>query len=132
MPIDIKPSDQNLQYWLGLSDLRRGLALINAVTNSKRLSQQRRRDPSGPLKLAKTERKSKGLSQSKSSLRYNIHAACAMKKIGFLSFGHWNASPQSQTRSASNALILTWRFCFVRQRDGSGSAKDPAPRWDQV
>src|ERR1700728_2742718 len=28
-----------------------------------------------------------------------------MKKIGFLSFGHWTASPQSQTRSASDALL---------------------------
>ncbi|WP_193610824.1 LLM class flavin-dependent oxidoreductase [Nocardioides lijunqiniae] len=27
-----------------------------------------------------------------------------MKKIGFLSFGHWSASPQSQTRSASDVL----------------------------
>ena len=28
-----------------------------------------------------------------------------MKKIGFLSFGHWLASPYSQVRSASDALI---------------------------
>jgi alkanesulfonate monooxygenase SsuD/methylene tetrahydromethanopterin reductase-like flavin-dependent oxidoreductase (luciferase family) len=28
-----------------------------------------------------------------------------VKKIGFLSFGHWNASPYSQVRSASDALI---------------------------
>lgn len=28
-----------------------------------------------------------------------------MKKIGFLSFGHWAPSPQSQTRSASDALL---------------------------
>jgi len=28
-----------------------------------------------------------------------------MKKIGFLSFGHWHDSPQSQTRSASDALL---------------------------
>jgi alkanesulfonate monooxygenase SsuD/methylene tetrahydromethanopterin reductase-like flavin-dependent oxidoreductase (luciferase family) len=28
-----------------------------------------------------------------------------MKKIGFLSFGHWTASPQSQTRSASDTLL---------------------------
>ena len=30
-----------------------------------------------------------------------------MKKIGFLSFGHWNPSPQSGTRSASDALLQT-------------------------
>src|SRR4051794_403594 len=28
-----------------------------------------------------------------------------MKKIGFLSFGHWTPSPQSQTRTASDALL---------------------------
>src|SRR3954463_7048329 len=28
-----------------------------------------------------------------------------MKKIGFLSFGHWSASPYSQVRTASDALI---------------------------
>jgi len=28
-----------------------------------------------------------------------------MKKIGFLSFGHWTPSPQSQTRSASDTLL---------------------------
>ena len=30
-----------------------------------------------------------------------------MKKIGFLSFGHWNPSPQSVTRSAADALLQT-------------------------
>ena len=28
-----------------------------------------------------------------------------MKHIGFLSFGHWTPSLQSQTRSASDALL---------------------------
>jgi hypothetical protein len=28
-----------------------------------------------------------------------------MKKIGFLSFGHWTASPQSQTQSAADVLL---------------------------
>ncbi|HMK78442.1 MAG TPA: LLM class flavin-dependent oxidoreductase, partial [Xanthobacteraceae bacterium] len=28
-----------------------------------------------------------------------------MKKIGFLSFGHWTPSPQSQTRSAADTLL---------------------------
>src|ERR1700678_1451031 len=28
-----------------------------------------------------------------------------MKKIGFLSFGHWTPAPQSQTRSAADALL---------------------------
>ena len=29
----------------------------------------------------------------------------ARKSIGFLSFGHWSPSPQSQTRSAADALL---------------------------
>ena len=28
----------------------------------------------------------------------------SMKHVGFFSFGHWTPSPQSQTRSASDAL----------------------------
>ncbi|TIV91245.1 MAG: LLM class flavin-dependent oxidoreductase, partial [Mesorhizobium sp.] len=28
-----------------------------------------------------------------------------MKKIGFLSFGHWSPSPQSGTRSGADALL---------------------------
>ena len=28
-----------------------------------------------------------------------------MKKIGFLSFGHWTPSPQSGTRSAADTLL---------------------------
>ena len=28
-----------------------------------------------------------------------------MKKIGLLSFGHWTPSPQSETRSAADALL---------------------------
>ena len=28
-----------------------------------------------------------------------------MKKIGFLSFGHWTPSPQSGTRAAADALL---------------------------
>jgi len=30
-----------------------------------------------------------------------------MKHIGFLSFGHWTPSPQSQVRSAADALTQT-------------------------
>ncbi len=32
-----------------------------------------------------------------------------MKKIGFLSFGHWTPSPQSQTRSAADVLLAVHR-----------------------
>jgi len=30
-----------------------------------------------------------------------------MKKIGFLSFGHWTPASQSQTRSAADTLLRT-------------------------
>jgi len=31
-----------------------------------------------------------------------------VKKIGFLSFGHWTPSPHSQVRSASDSLLQYW------------------------
>src|ERR1700678_53353 len=34
-----------------------------------------------------------------------LRGSLRMKKIGFLSFGHWTPSPQSQTRSAADALL---------------------------
>ena len=34
-----------------------------------------------------------------------LRGSIGMKKIGFLSFGHWTPSPQSQTRSAADALL---------------------------
>ena len=37
--------------------------------------------------------------------RWSAGQGPLVKKIGFLSFGHWSASPYSQVRSASDALI---------------------------
>jgi len=34
-----------------------------------------------------------------------IYWMIRMKRIGFLSFGHWTPSPQSETRSAADALL---------------------------
>src|SRR5438309_2060451 len=49
-----------------------------------------------------------------------------MKHIGFLSFGHWTPSPQSQTRTAADmARRHTDRFLEVLK--GEGFAK-PNPR----
>ena len=45
-----------------------------------------------------------------------------MKKIGFLSFGHWTPSPQSQTRSASDALLQSIDLAVAAEELGSDGA----------
>ena len=45
-----------------------------------------------------------------------------MKKIGFLSFGHWNPSPQSQTRSASDVLLQSIDLAVEAERIGMDGA----------
>ena len=49
-----------------------------------------------------------------------------MKKIGFLSFGHWSASPYSQVRSASDALHPVDRA--RRGGRGAGRGRRVLPR----
>ena len=45
-----------------------------------------------------------------------------MKKIGFLSFGHWTASPQSQTRSAADALLQSIDLAVAAEEVGADGA----------
>jgi alkanesulfonate monooxygenase SsuD/methylene tetrahydromethanopterin reductase-like flavin-dependent oxidoreductase (luciferase family) len=45
-----------------------------------------------------------------------------MKKIGFLSFGHWTPSPQSQTRSAPDALRQSIDLAVEAERLGMDGA----------
>ena len=45
-----------------------------------------------------------------------------MKKIGFLSFGHWTASPQSQVRSASDALLQSIDLAVAAEEVGADGA----------
>ena len=45
-----------------------------------------------------------------------------MKKIGFLSFGHWTPSPQSQTRSASDALLQSIEIAVAAEGLGADGA----------
>ncbi|WP_349436239.1 LLM class flavin-dependent oxidoreductase [Pararhizobium sp. A13] len=45
-----------------------------------------------------------------------------MKKIGFLSFGHWNPSPQSQTRSAGDALLQSIDLAVAAEELGADGA----------
>jgi len=45
-----------------------------------------------------------------------------MKKIGFLSFGHWAPSPQSQTQSAADALLQSIDLAMEAERLGMDGA----------
>lgn len=45
-----------------------------------------------------------------------------MKKIGFLSFGHWSASPQSGTRTASDALLQSIDLAIAAEEVGADGA----------
>src|SRR6185436_141077 len=46
----------------------------------------------------------------------------AMKKIGFLSFGHWTPSPQSQARSAADVLLQSIDLAVEAERLGLDGA----------
>jgi alkanesulfonate monooxygenase SsuD/methylene tetrahydromethanopterin reductase-like flavin-dependent oxidoreductase (luciferase family) len=46
----------------------------------------------------------------------------AMKKIGFLSFGHWTPSSQSQTRSAADVLLQSIDLAVEAERLGMDGA----------
>lgn len=46
----------------------------------------------------------------------------AMKKIGFLSFGHWTPSPQSATRSAADALLQSIDLAVAAEELGADGA----------
>ncbi len=45
-----------------------------------------------------------------------------MKKVGFLSFGHWTPSPQSQTRSAADALLQSIDLAVAAEALGADGA----------
>ena len=45
-----------------------------------------------------------------------------MKKIGFLSFGHWTPSPQSATRSAADALLQSIDLAVAAEELGANGA----------
>ena len=45
-----------------------------------------------------------------------------MKKIGFLSFGHWNPSPQSQARSAMDVLLQSIDLAVAAEELGADGA----------
>jgi alkanesulfonate monooxygenase SsuD/methylene tetrahydromethanopterin reductase-like flavin-dependent oxidoreductase (luciferase family) len=45
-----------------------------------------------------------------------------MKRIGFLSFGHWTASPQSETQSAADVLLQSIDLAIEAERLGMDGA----------
>jgi alkanesulfonate monooxygenase SsuD/methylene tetrahydromethanopterin reductase-like flavin-dependent oxidoreductase (luciferase family) len=45
-----------------------------------------------------------------------------MKKIGFLSFGHWTPAPHSQTRSAADVLLQSIDLAVEAERLGMDGA----------
>ena len=45
-----------------------------------------------------------------------------MKKIGFLSFGHWTSAPQSQTRSAADAILQSIDLAVEAEKLGADGA----------
>ena len=45
-----------------------------------------------------------------------------MKKIGFLSFGHWSDSPHSQVRTASDALVQSIELAVAAEELGVDGA----------
>jgi alkanesulfonate monooxygenase SsuD/methylene tetrahydromethanopterin reductase-like flavin-dependent oxidoreductase (luciferase family) len=45
-----------------------------------------------------------------------------MKKIGFLSFGHWTPSPQLRTQSAADALLQSIDLAVEAERLGMDGA----------
>ena len=45
-----------------------------------------------------------------------------MKSIGFLSFGHWTPAPQSQTRSAGDALLQSVELAVAAEELGADGA----------
>src|SRR3954469_22575580 len=45
-----------------------------------------------------------------------------VKRIGFLSFGHWTPSPESQVRSASDALLQSIELAVAAEELGADGA----------
>src|ERR1700749_4910956 len=45
-----------------------------------------------------------------------------MKKIGFLSFGHWSDGPGSQVRSASDSLLQSVELAVAAEEGGAAGA----------
>ena len=51
-----------------------------------------------------------------------LNVVSTMKSIGFLSFGHWSASPHSQTRSAGEVLLQSIDLAVAAEELGADGA----------
>ena len=51
-----------------------------------------------------------------------VRVDALVKKIGFLSFGHWSPSPGSHTRSASDALLQSIDLAVAAEELGADGA----------
>src|SRR5512145_2754869 len=64
--------------------------------------------------------------RSRSSGRHELPRAgetrTAVKRIGFLSFGHWTPSPHSRTRSAADALLQSIDLAVAAEELGADGA----------
>ncbi len=56
------------------------------------------------------------------ALPFLLARTLPMKKIGFLSFGHWTPSPQSQARSGSDALLQSIELAVAAEELGADGA----------
>lgn len=56
------------------------------------------------------------------AIRHRLVQVTFMKKIGFLSFGHWTPSQQSQTRSAADVLLQSIDLAVEAERLGMDGA----------
>jgi hypothetical protein len=54
--------------------------------------------------------------------RPDVRVDALVKKIGFLSFGHWSSSPGSHTRSASEALLQSIDLAVAAEELGADGA----------
>src|SRR3954468_20943787 len=60
-----------------------------------------------------------------------LRSRCGLKKIGFLSFGHWSDAYGSKVRSASDSLLQSLELAVAAQDPGAGGALfrvHPSPR----
>ena len=62
-----------------------------------------------------------GVSPARNAARA-VRVDALVKKIGFLSFGHWSSSPGSHTRSASDALLQSIDLAVAAEELGADGA----------
>jgi alkanesulfonate monooxygenase SsuD/methylene tetrahydromethanopterin reductase-like flavin-dependent oxidoreductase (luciferase family) len=73
-----------------------------------------------PAGSSKTSRRS--LLTLARNAAWAVSVDARVKKIGFLSFGHWSPSPGSQTRSASDALLQSVDLAVAAEELGADGA----------